>query len=300
MSEARYRYVMNSLGYRSVEPMPSPTELEAYYRDVYYQQLPTSTYQDQYSKEELAYTEQRSAVILHAVARARAKPASGARLIEIGAGEGFFLDAAARAGFDVTGIDFSAHGVQKFNPHMLNRIRLGDAYRIIDDLIAEGKPADVVVLQNVLEHVINPDDLLDNVKRLTKSGTVIVVKVPNDFSRLQRIILERGLIDREFWFAPPAHLHYFTVPTLKAILQKAGFHPVDAFADFPIDWFLSHPGSNYIANPAAGKSAHHARVMLDLLLGENGIERYFRFCQALADCGMGRDVAVMATAAGDG
>jgi SAM-dependent methyltransferase len=182
---------------------------------------------------------------------------------------------------------------------MVDRMRLGDAYRIITDMLAEGLAADIAVLQNVVEHVIDPDALLADIRRLTKPGGIVVIKVPNDFSRLQRVAMERGLIDREFWFAPPAHLHYFTVETLKAIMQKAGFSPLDAFSDFPIDWFLFHPGSNYVANPAAGKPAHNARVLLDLLLGESGIEPYYRFCQALADCGMGRDFAVVARRLGD-
>jgi 2-polyprenyl-3-methyl-5-hydroxy-6-metoxy-1,4-benzoquinol methylase len=294
MGDARYRYVLNPLGYFSVEPMPSPVELEAYYRDLYYQELTTSSYQAEYSKDERAHIAQRSAVILHAIALARGTGAAGARLFEVGAGEGFLLDAASRAGFDVTGIDFSAHGIDKFNPHMAARMHFGDAYRIINDLAPEGYATDAVVLQNVLEHVIDPDALLAGVKQLMRPGGVIVVKVPNDFSRLQRTAMERGVIDREFWFAPPAHLHYFTAPSLEALLRKAGFLPLDAFADFPIDWFLFHPGSNYIRDPVAGKPAHHARIALDLLLGENGLDHYYDFLKALASCGMGRNIAVVA------
>jgi hypothetical protein len=73
-----------------------------------------------------------------------------------------------------------------------------------------------------------------------------------------------------------------------------GFTTLDAFADFPIEFFLYHAGSNYIENSAAGKPAHKARVELDLLLAENGIAPLHGLCQAMTRCGIGRNVTVVA------
>ena len=116
----------------------------------------------------------------------------------------------------------------------------------------------------------------------------------NDFSRIQMKAKAQGLISRQFWVAPPQHLHYFNTITLPSFLAAMGFATLDAFADFPIEFFLYHPGSNYIENSSAGKQAHKARVELDLLLAENGVAPLHGLCQAMTRCGVGRNVTVIA------
>jgi hypothetical protein len=76
-----------------------------------------------------------------------------------------------------------------------------------------------------------------------------------------------------------------------------GFEVVDGLASFPIDWFLHHPGSNYVADPTAGKPAHRARMVLDQLLARNGLPAFLNFGRALFACGAGRSITVIARAA---
>jgi len=68
---------------------------------------------------------------------------------------------------------------------------------------------------------------------------------------------------------------------------------VDMYSDFPIDLFLFHPGSNYIADPKNGPAAHRARVEADLMLAESGEAPYLNLCRAMARCGLGRDITVI-------
>jgi 2-polyprenyl-3-methyl-5-hydroxy-6-metoxy-1,4-benzoquinol methylase len=292
MTDERYKPVRNALGFVSAEPLPSAAELQEFYREVFYQQRPSSTYQASYTNEERDHHDLVSAQILHAVAEARRVPANGARLMEIGCGEGFFLEAAAHAGYQVTGVDFSDFGLKSFHPHLLDRFESGDAHDFLSRTINSGGRTDVCVMQNVLEHVIDPARLLRDIGWVLSATGVAIIKVPNDYSRLQERARELGLIDRDFWFAPPQHLHYFTAEPLKSLVTEAGLEVVDLFSDFPIDIFLFHPGSNYVADPRQGKSAHNARVTLNLLLAERGIERYHALCRAFAACGLGRNITV--------
>lgn len=292
LSDRDYVLERQPEGYFSVAPLPTAEELRAFYADIYYQERPSTTYQADYDADERAHIDLRARQILHALAEAGVTGA-GQRLLEIGVGEGFFLKAARDAGFTVEGVDFSAHGVTTFNPDMAPLIRTGDAYELLDEMIADGAQHDAVVLQNVLEHVIDPNRLLREIGRLLTPAGVAVIKVPNDYSRLQTAALERGLIDRPFWFGPPQHLHYFTAESLRALCEAHGLEVCDLFADFPVDWFLFHPGSNYIADPAQGKAAHKARIALDLLMAEAGVARFHGVCRALAEAGMGRNVAAL-------
>ena len=280
-------------GVISVMPMPSPEELKAFYAQVYYQKLPSATYSVSYSEEELAHRRLRAELLLFALAQAgvsgeRHEP----RMLEIGCGEGFLLQAAKERGYLIKGVDFSDHGLRKFHPELLVNVEVGDAYKILDRLLGEGEIFDICVMQNVLEHVIDPEALLKKVRRILGSNGIVMVTVPNDFSPVQKRLVEKGLVDHEYWFHPPQHLHYFNVDTIKPFAAKCGFEVEDAFADFPIDFFLFHPGSNYVQEPAQGKGAHQARIMLDLLLAERGLGAYHAFCRAVTACGAGRNVTV--------
>jgi hypothetical protein len=88
-------------------------------------------------------------------------------------------------------------------------------------------------------------------------------------------------------------LHYFNVRSLLAFCERQGFRVIDAFADFPIEVFLLHPGSNYVEQPKMGKAAHHARMEPDLLIAEQGLDVYLDLYRALFRAGMGRDLTVL-------
>jgi hypothetical protein len=142
--------------------------------------------------------------------------------------------------------------------------------------------------------VLDPERLLQWLPRLIAPGGVCAITVPNDFSSLQLAARAAGYLDRDFWVAPPQHLNYFEAASLTALLRRLGFEIRLAYASFPIDWFLMHPGSNYIADPAAGKPAHQARLAIDLMLAERGLPAYLALGQALFGCGAGRSLTVIA------
>ena len=292
LKDRNYQLMRRPEGYYSVTPLPTSEELRAFYAEVYYQERPSSTYQTTYDDEEREHIDLRCRQILFSLAEV-GLPGPGQRLLEIGVGEGFFLKTAKEAGFAVEGVDFSSYGVEAFNPDMAPLIRTGDAYDLLRRMICEGEGRDAVVLQNVLEHVIDPVGLLQGIGRLLTPTGAAVIKVPNDYSRLHTVALERGLIDRPFWFGPPQHLHYFTAESLRALCEALGFKVCDLYGDFPIDWFLYHPGSNYVMDSSKGKLAHRARITLDLLMSETGVARYHAFCRALAGVGMGRDLSIV-------
>ncbi len=286
-----YNKQRNNYGFFSATPLPSTTELAEFYAKTYYQNSASTTYQVTYSEDELAQKRLRSELLLHAALLQR-KGIKG-QFLEVGCGEGFLLNAASEAGFDVEGLDFSIHGIETFHPRLIGRVHVGDAFDLLDQFIDQGKPVDVCVLQNVLEHVIDPALLLNRIKRLVGPDGLVIITVPNDFSALQEQVMEQKISDREYWFAPPQHLHYFNVDTLIQFVTDMGFGLLDSYGDFPIEMFLFHPDSNYVADKSKGKGAHQARVALDLLLARKGVGPYHRFCQAITGCGLGRNVTVV-------
>ena len=291
--KSSYRLVQQPEGFQSVDPLPDPKALAEFYSNLYYQAPQSASYQIAYSPEEMEQRYLRGRVTLHAIAQvAPGKPAER-DFLEVGCGEGFLLKVAQDAGYRIKGIDFSDFGLKRFHPDLADCTEAGDAVAILDQIVSGSQRYDVCCLQNVLEHVIDPRALMGQIRRLLKPDGVAVITVPNDFSRIQMKAKAQGLISRQFWVAPPAHLHYFNTSTLPSFLTAMGFATLDAFADFPIEFFLYHPGSNYIENSSAGKPAHKARVALDLLLAENGIPPLHGLYQAMTRCGVGRNVTII-------
>lgn len=303
MDRRLFKKVVSPMGYITVEPKPTPEELKDYYQKLYYQSeeaIENTGYERRYSDEEISFRNLHSDLILYSLERAASstrKPHSESfkpKFLEIGCGEGFLLHSAFQRGWDVQGLDFSSYAIEKFNPHLVEHVSFGDVYEILrQDMHGDIFQFDFCVMQNVLEHVIDPSLLLNNLKNMMRPGSLIMFIVPNDYSVLQIRSLALGLIDSETWWAPPDHLNYFNIENGAKFAQALGFKVKDIFSTFPVDFFLFHSGSNYYRDRNLGKEAHHARIKIELLLAEAGIAKYHSFCQALAGCNVGRNFALV-------
>ena len=114
----------------------------------------------------------------------------------------------------------------------------------------------------------------------------MLVTVPNDYSRLQSLAYSTQLVASEYWIVPPQHLHYFDKPSLVGLANSSGFQIVDCFADFPIELYLFHSGSSYVADPSNGPEAHLARMKLSLAVAESAMAEYVELCRSFASCGI--------------
>lgn len=280
--------IQNPLGYWEVAQKPTEKELEDYYAQKYYQEC-KGAHQNQYSADELNFYRAKAAQ--KAAMVDKLFPTEGIRTyLDVGCGEGFELNFFHEQGWKVKGIDFSSNGLEKQNPQCLPFLEAGNIYELLDQEIASGKQYSVVWLQNVLEHVLDPQALLKQLLQLVEPTGCAVISVPNDFSELQKNALENGTIHRPFWVALPDHLSYFDAKSLKATVSANGWICEAVMADFPIDWFLMNSAANYIEDKTVGKAAHHARVALENLIQQQAMPDILNFWCALADIGMGRNI----------
>jgi 2-polyprenyl-3-methyl-5-hydroxy-6-metoxy-1,4-benzoquinol methylase len=143
------------------------------------------------------------------------KPRPGARLLDIGCGDGRFLEFARRAGWSVVGVDFDQKAVDAARSLGLD-IRLGGV-----EAIGAEERFDGVTLSHVIEHVHDPIGLLRACYRLLRPGGWIWLQTPNVDSQGHRLYGAnwRGL-------EPPRHLVLFTPASLGSSLTAAGFTDV--------------------------------------------------------------------------
>jgi 2-polyprenyl-3-methyl-5-hydroxy-6-metoxy-1,4-benzoquinol methylase len=292
------RLKKHPLGYWQIENKPTTDELKKYYADKYYQEAKGS-YELAYSQEELSYfnakLEQRFAVLQRHLQTEGDK----SRMLDVGCGEGYALAFFRKGGWSVRGVDFSSAGVTSMNPDCLDALVTGDIFVLLNAEIAAGKTYDVVWLQNVLEHVLDPLDLLNSLRALVAPGGVAVVTVPNDCSIIQRAALAGEHIDHAFWVVPPDHLNYFNSESLANTASHTGWKCAEMLADFPVDWFLFHPGSNYVRDRSVGKAAHIARVQIENLINKQPLDDVIQFWSSAAKLGIGRDLTAFLTASSE-
>lgn len=165
----------------------------------------------------------------HAEALARLRHPPGLRLLELGCGDGLFLEAAAGLGHRVTGLDFAASAVEKARGRGLDA-RVGDVATLRNDLPA-AETFDAVALFQLLEHVADPDALFRDLAGVTHAGSRLFVGVPapRRFSRVVRHAERIGSTD--YWDWPPQHVLRWTPPALAAFLGRHGWKVEDVRAE---------------------------------------------------------------------
>ncbi|MBH8571233.1 class I SAM-dependent methyltransferase [Microvirga sp. STS02] len=280
----------NEFGFYEIKNKPTPEELRDYYAKRYYQENLT-TYQPVYPAEELEHIEGKLRLRHWVLEQLRGAASGAGSFLDIGCGEGWALDYFQRQGWDVLGLDFSSFSVEKFHPALREKLRTGDLYEEAQKLVETGQQFDVLWLDNVLEHVLEPAALLRQCRALVKANGMLVVDVPNDFSALQQHLLDTGQIDRPFWVVLPDHLSYFNQPGLRNLAEFTNWQVAKVIGDQPIDLSLLNPATNYVMDRAAGKGAHLSRLAQDnFLLRTAPLPAVAAYYEALAGVGLGRSI----------
>ncbi|HTK36458.1 MAG TPA: class I SAM-dependent methyltransferase [Caulobacteraceae bacterium] len=277
-------------GWFEIEPKPSAEALSAYYNDKYYgADDGRGQYAHAYTDEELEHKR---------LAAAEAEQVWGrppGRLLEVGFGEGFFLDWFAARGWRVEGIDFTDAGLRAFFPALVDRVTVGDAFALLDVVIARGEVYDLVVCNNVIEHVLDPQALLQRLRRIVAPDGMLRLAAPNDGSWLHQEVVARGLADPAFWVAVPDHLSYFDADTLPRALAANGWTVEELLGEFPIDLFLLDPDTAYTRDRSKGRGCHFARVAFEMgLWKRRSLQAVLEFRRGCARAGTGRNLIAYA------
>ncbi|WP_034733068.1 class I SAM-dependent methyltransferase [Bacteriovorax sp. Seq25_V] len=275
--------IWNEQGFFEISPKPNSNELKEYYNDNYTgKKLQNGR---EYTTDEI-YNKYLGCMEAEYILNG----AKGS-FIDIGCGEGFYLDHFSKLGWSVLGADFSKDGITKHFPSLTDKVIQGDVFETIDNLIKRGDKFDFITLNHVLEHVIDPNALIKKIKLLASKKCVFKISVPNDFSLIQTYLKENNYIERDYWVCTPDHLNYFNTEGLVKFLIHNDFRIIDTLAEFPIELFLFNDHSNYQKLPETGRSAHYSRVHFENMLAKDSIQKLISFRRGCANSGIGRVVS---------
>lgn len=140
------------------------------------------------------------------------------RLLEIGSFCGIFLDRIRADGWRVTGLEPDG-GVAEYSRRQYG---LEIIQGVLPDPELPAGAFDAVVMLHVIEHMPDPAENLRHIHRLLRPSGVLVVETPRFDSLMFRLFgrRERSISNCN------GHIFFFTVPTLRRLLEKTGFEIV--------------------------------------------------------------------------
>ena len=183
-------------------------------------------------------------------------PPNGGRLLDVGCGNGAFLDLAKSCGWEVAGLDPDPVAVEYCKKRQLS-VETGG----FEVFSAQSEIFDVITLSHVIEHTPNPVQVLCACHALLKPGGQLWLETPNiesiGHSRFQRHW--RGL-------EIPRHLVLLSRGALRQAMIEAGFQPPHDLAcpNAPLGMFLS---SHAIARAQTAPNRPHipGRIRLEAI-----------------------------------
>jgi SAM-dependent methyltransferase len=149
----------------------------------------------------------------------------GGRLLEIGAAEGHFLEAARAAGFEARGIEPAESAARAARARAGVEVETG----FVEDVALAEESLDAICAWHVLEHVPEPGGALERLGAALREDGMLFLEVPNAESPAARDA------DWLHW-APEYHVAHYGPASMRALLERAGLAPV------AIDTF---PGTGY-------------------------------------------------------
>lgn len=150
------------------------------------------------------------------------------RLLDVGCNEGRGLEFYQAHGFFAEGLELNSKAakVARDKGFMVHGSTL-EGFSTVEKY-------DVVVLSNVLEHSLNPSEMLRCIHKLLNPHGQVWISCPNSQSWL-RTVFSRNWIN---WHVP-FHLVHFSPDTLKAMLEKSDFQVTNMQQETPALW-VSH------------------------------------------------------------
>ncbi|MFO7655396.1 MAG: class I SAM-dependent methyltransferase [Candidatus Krumholzibacteriia bacterium] len=273
-------------GFRHVDPLPTPEELQLLYAREFYE--------DRHAGYIASHERDREWWrITHQALYERLERLLGGapgRICDVGSGPGLFLALGRERGWDVVGVE-PGHAAAQHARDALGLVIVEDFFTTAT--AARVGECDVVHLHNVLEHVLDPVALVSVAAAVVPPGGLLAVTAPNDFNALQLVAADR-LGHAPWWVNVAEHLNYFDGPSLERLLAGVGFTPVERTGSFPLELFLLM-GDDYINDKERGAAMHARRKRLESTLTEAGrADLLADIYDRLAAAGLGRTVTVIA------
>lgn len=280
-------------GFKKLDPIPTQEEVEEFYAKEFYD-ANVSYFNDsalELQKEQVEFFNSRWETIYQNCKTFYNDTLKEKSVFDLGFGFAQTLLYLKDKVLSVSGLEPSIEGVTYAKENGINAYHSGiENYECVGN-----EKFDIVLLLNVLEHLRQPEETINNIKnQLLNSNGLLVIEVPNDFNVFQEIANKEYDLD-QWWVVSPNHINYFSPDSLKKLLEGCGFEIVDYEAAFPLDMFLLF-GDQYIGNGKLGRECHNKRSNFERLMRKyeknNELKALYK---SFANLNLGREITIYAT-----
>lgn len=145
----------------------------------------------------------------------------GDKILEIGSGRGWFSLKMAKKGFDITAVDLSQKNLDLIQE---KSSRIKTKYGSAEKLPFIEERFDWIVMNEVLEHLENPKEVLSHISNFLTPQGKIFISVP-----YQENIVQELCIHCHKMTPHSAHLHSFTMKSLERLATNNDLFIVNSF-----------------------------------------------------------------------
>jgi len=145
------------------------------------------------------------------------------RVLELGCGEGAFGAAVKdQCNAEVWGIEIHSDAAA-IASGVLDKVIVGDLEPSIESL--PESYFDVLVCNDVLEHLVDPVEILSQLRSKLKPGGVVVASIPNIrfIPAILTIVVRKDFPSEDAGIFDRTHLHFFTRKSIVRMFDSAGF-----------------------------------------------------------------------------
>lgn len=184
------------------------------------------------------------------------------KLLDVGCGKGFFVQACLKHNIDAIGIDISASGIN-YAKNILNIKAEQTDITNFSKRLENQNCFDVITLWATIEHLPNPIEVLNSIHSCLKPGGLLFLDTGLGNERF-----EKFLPGHSQWYDAPQHLFVYSVEGLKSLLNNAGFNIIKIDKNFErnflrriikyIRHFILCFGSYLLLSPLIGRSGFAA------------------------------------------
>ncbi len=178
-----------------------------------------------------------------------------AKVLDVGCGNGDFLEAATEAGYSALGIDISAAAVahcQQRGLHAevmaLTNLQTRDCF-------------DLITMWDVVEHLPQPSAFIHQAFQLLRPGGYLLIKTPKVSQFTFKVVKAFPRLAGALLYTPD-HIQFFSHSTFATLLQNTGFEQ--------IDWLEDRNMRSHSPVRNLKKAVGHLIVSLVYRLGQDG------------------------------
>jgi SAM-dependent methyltransferase len=273
-------------GFRHIDPLFTDEELKKFYDGEFYEKERPDYFTRAESDKDwwmLRYHHYYALLEEHAPNGTN----NGRRILDIGSGPGYFLEAGRTRGWQVLGFEPSQIAAD------YTRAR---GIAVEQDFFSAARarphgPFDVVSMNLVLEHLRDPIGLIEQAKSVLAPGGLLFVSSPNDFNPLQMVLWQK-MGFAPWWVAPRHHLNYFDGESARRLFAARGLKTLHQETSYPLENFLL-AGRNYIGNDAVGRECHKERKAFETALFQHDPAQMRRLAASWSAQGIGREFIIL-------